>query len=169
MMKGYLIISLGIRIRILPNPASLEILYSKVVSGALYNFGGRFDPPKCHPNTQTAILKDLVDWLHQPISALNLPTNNTLENPSPMPAKICRTFAQVSCDKGQLSLTFFFSRTSDTGRNDETHSVAALAYDVEKHIPKARPHIYTALLNDPLTLNLSLKSPVNALLVTPLI
>ncbi|KAF8810751.1 hypothetical protein BYT27DRAFT_7091137, partial [Phlegmacium glaucopus] len=34
-----------------------------VSSGAFHDSGERFDPPKCHPNAQVAVIQDILDWL----------------------------------------------------------------------------------------------------------
>lgn len=34
-----------------------------VALGALHNSGERFDPPKCHPNTRTSILQNIMEWI----------------------------------------------------------------------------------------------------------
>ena len=83
-------------------------------------------------------------------------------------SSIAQTLAEILKIRGQHSASFFFSRTSTTGRAHEKRLVATLAYQFAKYIPETRPHISSVPSNDPAIFDLSLHAQIQALLVNPL-
>ncbi|KAF8814332.1 hypothetical protein BYT27DRAFT_6336716 [Phlegmacium glaucopus] len=137
-----------------------------VSPGAFHDSGERFDPPKCHPNTRLAVIRDILDWL------------DDLESPELVmwlhgaagagKSAIAQTIAQMLFEQGRLSGSFFFARGSTTGRDDEKRLVPTLSYQLAKYLPETRAHISMAVLNDPAIFDLSLLPQVENLLVNPL-
>ncbi|KAF8951073.1 hypothetical protein BDZ97DRAFT_1604575, partial [Flammula alnicola] len=135
--------------------------------GAFHTSDENYDAPKCHPKTRLAILKEIMDWL-----------NDTDEPHHAMwmrgaagagKSAIARTIAQMCDEQGQLSSSFFFSRTaSDARRSDETHLVATLAYQMSENIPEIRQYISTAILTNRFIFDLGLDAQIYKLIVTPL-
>jgi DNA replication protein DnaC len=48
---------------ILNNITGMRTLGKRIAPGASHNSAERFDPPKCHPKTREAVLKDIMDWI----------------------------------------------------------------------------------------------------------
>ena len=42
---------------------SSKILHHAMATAAFHNSGKCFDPPKCHPNTQSAVLTKIIKWI----------------------------------------------------------------------------------------------------------
>ena len=40
-----------------------ELLQRDVAAGAFYNSGERANPPRCHPNTRTAVINKIMNWI----------------------------------------------------------------------------------------------------------
>lgn len=84
--------------------------------GARYNSGDRFDPPKCHPNTRTAILQQLMDWFIGNFGVEKF--IHWLYGPAGAgKSAIAQTFAERCAEIDAFLASFFFSR-SDPKRNN---------------------------------------------------
>src|SRR5271168_2957392 len=92
-------------------------LYANVARGAFHDSGERLDPPKCHPSTRVAVIQEILDCLDDPKS----PELTMWLHGAACAGKsaISQTIAQVLCEQGRLSGSFFFARESITGRGDE--------------------------------------------------
>ena len=136
-----------------------------VSADALHDSLERSNPPKCHPNTRTAILKDIISWfqdgdietqalwLHGPAGAGK--------------TAIAHSIAEISQAEGQLAAGFFFSRTA-AGRNHDKCLIATIAYQITQSIPEARSFIEEATTKDPMIFKKSLSSQIRHLIVHPL-
>ena len=132
---------------------------------ALHDSLERSNPPKCHPNTRTAILKDIISWFRDGDSE-----TQTLWLHGPAGAgktAIAHSIAETSQAEGQLAAGFFFSRTA-TGRNHDKCLIATIAYQIMQSIPEARSFIEEAATRDPLIFMKSLSSQIRHLIVHPL-
>ncbi|PPQ87783.1 hypothetical protein CVT25_008827 [Psilocybe cyanescens] len=148
-------------------PAAIDRLMEAASLGALYNSGERFDPPKCHANTRTAVLKNLMDlfighfgwdnfvlWLYGPAGAGK--------------SAIAQTLAELWAAKNRLLASFFFSR-SDLRRNNEKAFVATLAYQLWLHIHESRPIIEAVINNNPAIFQLNFDTQFRTLFVNTLL
>ncbi|PPQ86054.1 hypothetical protein CVT25_002235 [Psilocybe cyanescens] len=146
---------------------AIDRLIEAASLGALYNSGERFDPPKCHPNTRTTVLKNLMDlfighfgwdnfvlWLYGPAGAGK--------------SAIAQTLAELWAAKNRLLASVFFSR-SDLRRNNEKAFVATLAYQLWLHIPESRPIIEAVINNNPAIFQLNFDTQFGTLFLDPLL
>lgn len=135
----------------------------------MHNSGERFDAPTCHPETRKAIQGDILGWADELVVHSN-DLVTWLSGPAGAgKSAIAQTIAQKLQARGQLTASFFFSRTSGSkGRNEETNVVATLAHQLYQSIPFTRPHIAAAIRENPLVFNLALQDQVDALIVSPL-
>ncbi|KAJ3509839.1 hypothetical protein NLJ89_g5003 [Agrocybe chaxingu] len=145
--------------------SGIDVLYSKVASGAFHNSGERVDAPKCHPHTRLAIQREILQWLEEFSGSLIMWIYGPAGGGK---TAIAQTIAQICSERGWLSAAFFFSRRGDSARSDERKLVPTLAYQLAKHIPELRPYISSAVLEDPSLFDLSLQAQIRELILTPL-
>lgn len=142
------------------------MLYKVVAAGAVHNSGERFPPPQCHPNTRLAVQAEILEWVNDRESQRRAMW--MLGAAGAGKSAIAQMIAQILHESGQLSSSFFFNRTSTTGRNDDEQLVATLAYQMSKHIPETRPFISANILADPLIFDMLLELQLEALIIDPL-
>ncbi|KAF5322635.1 hypothetical protein D9619_000213 [Psilocybe cf. subviscida] len=143
----------------------IKILLQHVAKGAMHNSGERFDAPTCHPETRIALQDDVVGWVDEPPGGQLV---TWMYGPAGAgKSAIAQTISRKLHAKGQLTGSFFFSRTSKS-RGDETELIATLAYQLSLSVPATKPFIALAVLENPLVFDLSLDDQVLALIVHPL-
>ncbi|KAF8965628.1 hypothetical protein BDZ97DRAFT_2057926 [Flammula alnicola] len=144
---------------------AMNILRQNIASGAFYDSAERFDPPKCHPQTRKAIIRKIMEWIEDPE---NLRYFLWMYGPAGAgKSAIAQTVAEMCAKAGILAASFFFSRTSP-GRNNKTHFIASLSYQLSLSIPGMRVHVATAVEHDPSIFSRSLFSQMQALIINPL-
>ena len=132
---------------------------------ALHNSLEQLNPPKCHPNTRTAVLKDILSWAEDDTSETQV---LWLHGPAGAgKTAIGHSVAEMSQERNQFAAGFFFSRTA-AGRNHEKCLIATIAYQLVQFIPEARSFIEAAAIKDPLIFMQSLSSQIRHLIVDPL-
>ena len=143
----------------------MELLQQHIAPGAFHNSGERYDPPKCHPHTRRAVLKEIIDWMKDPNKvALIL----WLYGPAGAgKSAIAQTIAELLEEAGLLAAAFFFSRNA-AGRDDETPLVATLVYQLVKSIPEIRAPVLEAIEQDPALFSCSIQAQIQALIIKPL-
>jgi hypothetical protein len=143
----------------------MELLHQHIAPGAFHNSDERYDPPKCHPHTRRAVLKEIMDWVKDPNKvALFL----WLYGPAGAgKSAIAQTIAELLEELGLLAAAFFFSRNA-AGRNDKTRLVPTLVYQLVKSIPEIRAHVLEAVEQDPALFSCSIEAQIQALIVKPL-
>jgi NACHT domain len=144
----------------------MKILKKHVAAGAFHNSNERFDPPKCHPNTRTVILNEIMSWVE------NSHTTSTpimwLYGPAGAgKSAIVQTIAEECNARGWLAASFFFSRTA-AERNNEKRLVPTIAYQLTLSISGIRSFIEKAVEDDPLIFSRSLEAQLTALIAIPL-
>jgi len=150
-------------------PLGFERLEKAVAPNAFHNSGDIVDPPKCHPNTRTAVINKIMDW----IRGLGIDDRNTAVLWMYGPAgagksAIAHKIAELCVLHNLLLATFFFSH-SDATRNNSKSLIATIAYQIAiSDIPWAREKIFATIERDPLILTQSLEAQVTALIVEPL-
>ncbi|KDR70110.1 hypothetical protein GALMADRAFT_887001 [Galerina marginata CBS 339.88] len=144
----------------------LELLLDAASPSAFDNSAERFDPPKCYPNTRTAILTEIMDWIVGKIGWERYIM--WLYGPAGAgKSAIAQTIAELCRAKGILLASFFFSR-SDPKRNNVRPLAASLAYQVTVNVPEARRPIESVVENDPAIFQQSFQAQFNSLIVDPL-
>ena len=143
----------------------MELLQQHIAPGAFHNSEERYDPPKCHPHTWTAVLKKIMDWVKDPNKvALFL----WLYGPAGAgKSAIAQTIAELLEEAGLLAATFFFSRNA-AGRNDKTPLVATLVHQLVISIPEICAHVLRALEQDLALFSRSIQAQIQALIIKPL-
>jgi len=146
-----------------------EHLQKAVASSAFHNSGDTVDQPKCHPNTRTAVINKIMDW----ILGLGVDDQNAVILWMYGPAgagksAIAHEIAQ-RCDLEKLLLASFFFSRSDTARSNAKSLIATIAYQIAINIPGTREKIAATIEQDPLILTRSLEAQVTALIVEPLL
>ena len=136
--------------------------------GAVHNSAERYDPPKCHPNTREAVIKKIMDWV-QGLGELERRCYFMwLYGPAGAgKSAIAQTIAEICHELKLLAASFFFSRTA-AGRNDHSHLIATLTYQLCVSIPEIRTCVEDALELDPNVFSLSLENQVQKLIIEPL-
>ena len=102
-----------------------DTLERRTAPGAFFDSGTKYDPPKCHPRTQTAIFLMIKNWLHderRDCGMLWIYGPNSVGKSS-----IAQTLSHMCADEGLLAASFFFSR-SVADLNTEMHLMATIAY-----------------------------------------
>lgn len=145
-----------------------ERLLQAVAHAAFHNSGERFDPPTCHPNTRTAVIDKLMQWI------LGLGGDNesavVLWFYGPAGAgksAIAQKIAEM-CDIEKLLLACFFFSRSDPTRCDAKSLMPTIAYQITTNFPETREKVVAAIERDPLIFTRSLEAQVEVLIVDPL-
>ncbi|KAF8961444.1 hypothetical protein BDZ97DRAFT_1212741 [Flammula alnicola] len=146
-------------------PSGWDLLMQNIAPGAFHNSDERHEPPKCHPNTRQAVLKNIMDWVLTPVI---WSTFIWLYGPAGAgKSAIAQTIAEMCERAGVLAATFFFSRTAPR-RNDKTHLIPTLAYQLSLSIPAIKDSVVAAIERDPLIFSRALSTQMQTLVVTPL-
>ncbi|KAF8149093.1 hypothetical protein B0H34DRAFT_827780, partial [Crassisporium funariophilum] len=143
----------------------IESLINSIAPGAFHNALGRQDPPKCHPLTREAVIRDIMHWVEELEKERNFMWVH-----GPVGAgksAILQTIAELCYATGLLGASFFFSRTAG-GRNDADRLVATLVSQLCISIPEMRSHVELNLEQDPLILSRSVEAQLESLLFGPL-
>ncbi|KAH9485924.1 hypothetical protein JR316_0002841 [Psilocybe cubensis] len=138
---------------------------SNITPGALHNSAERFDPPKCHANTRTAILDDIITWLKDKNAWAQIMW--LYGSAGVGKSAIAQTLSELCWKSGSLVASFFFSRGVQN-RHSETPFIATLAYQLMKSFPEAREIVLDAVANDPSIFSLSLDIQMQLLIINPI-
>ncbi|KDR73104.1 hypothetical protein GALMADRAFT_15993, partial [Galerina marginata CBS 339.88] len=144
----------------------IELLLDAASPSAFHNSGERFDHPKCYPNTRTAILAEIMDWIVGKIGWERC-IMWLYGAAGAGKSAIAQTIAELCRANGTLLASFFFSR-SDPKRNNVRPLAASLAYQVAVNVPEARSLIESVVENDPAIFEQSFQAQFKALIVDPL-
>ena len=132
----------------------------------MHNSKERFDAPKCHKDTRMAVLKDISGWISDEsresrILWLTAPAGSGK-------SAILQEIAERFDKSGGLAASFFFSRIADK-RNNETHVIATIAFQLVRSIPSTQPFIEQAIKRDPSLFDKVLLHQMRCLVVEPLV
>jgi NACHT domain len=146
----------------------MGILKDNVADGAFHNSNERFDPPKCYPNTRTAILDEIMSWVENSHSTSSSTPIMWLYGPAGAgKSAIVQTITEKCNALRWLAASFFFSRTA-AGRNDEKRLIPTITYQLTLSIPGFRSLIEKEVEADPLIFSRSLEAQMRALIAIPL-
>ncbi|KAF8879985.1 hypothetical protein CPB84DRAFT_1635800, partial [Gymnopilus junonius] len=136
--------------------------------GAFHDSGERFDPPRCHPNTRTAVIQRIMDWVHCDDLATQQVFILWLHGAAGAgKSAIAQTIAELCYAQGILLSSFFFSR-EDLKRNHPRALFPTISYQMALEIPQLRERLACILERDPLLLTRSLSAQFFSLVVQPI-
>lgn len=141
----------------------MKLLGTHVVSGAMHDSDDRYDPPRCHPETRTAILDRIDLWAassERPILWLNGPAGAGK-------SAIAQTQAERWSRAGTLGASFFMQRTA-AGRNNREHVIPTLAYQFAVQNSRVQAHVRKLLGSDPQVFERSPTAQFNRLIADAL-
>ncbi|KAF8970452.1 hypothetical protein BDZ97DRAFT_95068 [Flammula alnicola] len=160
----------GARVRVEGSKdTGFKTLHRHVAMGAVHNSGERYDPPRCHPNTRTAVIAGIKKWI------MTFPESKMFWLYGAAGAgksAIAQVLAELCYENPDMIFigAFFFSRTSvNEGRSNEKCLAATLTYQLLQAIPEVKTHVQTALVNDPLIFGRSAEVQFQELLFKPLL
>lgn len=143
----------------------LDILQRNIAAGATHDSGEEADPPRCHPNTRTAVIQEIMGWVEDDDRETQF---LWLEGPAGAgKTAIAHSVATLSQEKGRLFAGFFFSRTA-AGRNDYKCLIPTIAYQLAQSIPEVRSFIEAAVVQDPAVFTKNLTAQIRHLIIQPL-
>ena len=115
-----------------------ELLQKAVAAAAFHNSGERFDPPRCHPNTRTAVIDNIMDWIlglaEEEYESVIMWLHGAAGAGK---SAIAQTIAERCQALNLLLASFFFSR-SDPSRSHAKYLIATIAYQVAMNFPSTR-------------------------------
>lgn len=147
-----------------------EILQRATAPASFHDSRDRFDPPRCHPNTRTAILQRIVEWaMGKDVSPETREAFMMwLYGPAGAgKSAIAQTISELCQQAGILLASFFFSRT-DPSRNHARSVVASIIYQFIMRLPQAKEMIVNMIESDPLIFTRSIVIQFDTLLFKPL-
>ncbi|KAF4611467.1 hypothetical protein D9613_004455 [Agrocybe pediades] len=150
--------------------AGFARLLQNAAPNALYDSGHLVDPPKCHPNTRTAIIQTVIDWSLGTIADEEMNAKAILwlkGGAGAGKSAIARSVAEQCSKQGFLLGTFFFG-AADPTRNHVSGLVATLAYQICRILPELREMVTNLIEDDPLIFNRSISTQFIDLLIRPL-
>ena len=142
-----------------------DTLQRRTAPGASFESGTKYNPPKCHPRTRTAIFTRIKNWLHderKECGMLWMYGPNSVGKSS-----IAQTVSRMCADEGLLAASFF-SR-SVVGLNTEKHLMTTLAHQISLSTPETVRYIAQAVESDPSVFSGSLETQLQSLIVNPLL
>ncbi len=124
------------------------------------------DAPKCHPNTRTAILNTIMDWILVATMGIQwiLWVNGAAGSGK---SAIGRSVVDLCLEQQIVIARFFFFRTDPT-RNTIKPFVSTLVYQLIKFIPTFKSKIIAIIHSDPLIFDESLETQFKVLIFEPL-
>ncbi|TFK69230.1 hypothetical protein BDN72DRAFT_621447 [Pluteus cervinus] len=152
-----------------PAPAGrppIDILREHVCAGAAFDSAERGEPPRCHPETRTAIISSGRQW----VDALNtLCFFKWITGWAGVgKSAILQTLAELYSNLGRLAASFFFFQAS-SNRNTISGFVATIAEQLMDSVPGAREIILHKIANNPkIFVNKSFRSQWQTLIVDTL-
>ncbi|TFK64536.1 hypothetical protein BDN72DRAFT_263420 [Pluteus cervinus] len=147
-------------------PQPIDILREQACAGAAFDSAERGDPPRCHPETRTAVLSSGRKWAD---------TFNTLclfmwitGWAGVGKSAILQTLAELYSKSGRLAASFFFFQASHN-RNSTSGFVATIAEQLMDSVPGAREIILDKIAKNPqIFVNKSFQSQWETLIVNTL-
>ena len=143
-----------------------DILHRATATNAFHNSYERFDPPKCHPNTRTAVLEKIMKWIkwEEDLDAFIM----WVYGPAGAgKSAIAQTIADM-CEEEMIILASFFFSKNDASRSTAKPLIATIAYQIILNLPSVRDAILGAIERDPLIFSKSLTVQVKSLILAPL-
>ncbi|KAF9473545.1 hypothetical protein BDN70DRAFT_925104 [Pholiota conissans] len=145
----------------------LKLLLANISRDASYNSAGRGNPPKCHPHTREAVLRDIMQWGTSEAVAREKLIMWMYGPAGSGKTAIEQSIAEACAKKGFLVASFFFGRLA-SGRDTLAPVAATLAYQISRSIPEMEGRLLITIEKDPAIFSHSLSSQMNSLIIDPL-
>lgn len=143
----------------------MKRLFLHIAPGAFHGSAERRDPPKCHPHTREAVIRDILKWAHNPSNFRRL---MWIYGPAGAgKSAIMQTIAELCEESGILGGSFFFFRGAER-RNVTDHFIPTLAYQLAERIPPFMDHLVATILDDPAVFSRDITSQMKALILNPM-
>ncbi|KAJ7906987.1 hypothetical protein B0H13DRAFT_2504063, partial [Mycena leptocephala] len=144
----------------------INLLQRNISGDALYNSEQRFPPPRCHPDTRTAVQNTIETWAADIED--QTPAVMWLYGPAGAgKSAVAQSMAENWAVKNKLAAAFFFARWR-TGGSSGKSLFPTIAYQLALHIPGLRELIGLALEADPAICDKSLEEQAQSLVVSPM-
>ncbi|TEB24067.1 hypothetical protein FA13DRAFT_1797601 [Coprinellus micaceus] len=151
----------------------LKGLLRQVAHGAVHDSAERgLDVPKCHPETRTAVQRDIMGWIrhgHQEDSPKKI---LWLSGPAGSgKTAIAGTIADECSKRGLLAASFFFSAfAGPMNRRSSKPLISTLVYSLLQHksIVGLKREVLTVVKDDPMVFDRRLDQQFTTLILKPL-
>ena len=135
-----------------------------IACGASHDSNERYPPPRCHPETRTAVLDTIFEWVgdtgrHSSVLWLYGPAGAGK-------SAIAQTVAESCATDGRLGASFFFSR-GKLGRNTGKPLFPTIAYQLAISVRETRMPISKAVEDDPSISDKSIEVQLQKLILEP--
>ncbi|RXW15781.1 hypothetical protein EST38_g10071 [Candolleomyces aberdarensis] len=141
-----------------------KMLLENIASNALHDSNARFDPPKCDEDTRVEVTHELMDWIQDREGPQRLLCMTGAAGAGK--SALQQTIAERCSDSNILGSAFFFS-AGDPTRNNLTHIVPTIAYQLGLRQSALRDTIVKTIENDPVIFKKNLKMQMDTLVVAP--
>ncbi|KAF5349496.1 hypothetical protein D9756_008842 [Leucocoprinus leucothites] len=148
--------------------SDIEKLALYIISGASFNSSARDPPPRCHPQTRTAILQRIHEFLATAIAPKRILwlCGYAGVGKSAIVQTVAESFSMPTQALGyRLGTAVFFSGPNN--RNDPKRLFPTVAYQLATQSPAYREFIISQLATDPLLCEKSMAEQFRLLLVVP--
>ncbi len=144
---------------------ALKRLLEHIAPGAFHDSAERRDPPKCHPHTREAVIRDILKWAQNPS---NLRLLMWIYGPAGAgKSAIMQTVAEHCAALGILAGSFFFFHGAEK-RSVIDHLIPTLAYQLAKRVPYFEYYLISAIHDDPAIFSRSVESQMKVLILDPI-
>ncbi|KAF8998127.1 hypothetical protein BDQ17DRAFT_1309358, partial [Cyathus striatus] len=144
--------------------SGLQWLSQFMARGASHDSKDQYDAPKCHPDTRTQLLGDIIEW----IKITDKETGIMFLYGRPGSGKSCiaRSVCHDASSEGNLGASFFFRRgTSD--RNSADKLFTTIAYQLSMVNKDLGQRILAEVERDPQIVHMSLEEQFRRLIFEP--
>ncbi|KAJ3539495.1 hypothetical protein NMY22_g4713 [Coprinellus aureogranulatus] len=168
--------NVGNYVNIVASPSTtsaLDRLLERVAPGALHDSAERgADAPKCHPETRTAVQKEIMSWIKHGEQDGSPKKILWLSGPAGSgKTAIAGTIADECYREGLLAASFFFSAFSGSQDRRSMHSLLpTLVYRLLEHntIHGFKHEVLSVLERDPMVFDRNLEQQLEHLILRPL-
>lgn len=150
-----------------------EALLPFVACGALHDSSERGpDAPKCHPETRTAVQRDILSWIQHCEQDLIPKRILWISGPAGTgKTALVGTIADEYYKRGLLAASFFFSASSGAvNRRSKKFLIPTLVYSLLQHqaIIGFKREVLAAIERDPVVFQKHLDQQIDTLILNPL-
>ncbi|KAJ2927401.1 hypothetical protein H1R20_g9692, partial [Candolleomyces eurysporus] len=140
------------------------MLLDNMAPNAFYNSAARFDPPKCDEDTRVEVLSEITDWIGDRESPTRLLCMTGAAGAGK--SALQQTIAERCAHSGILGCAVFFS-SQDPTRNNLSHIVPTIAFQLGQHDPTLQDYIRKAVVKDPPIFTRTIQTQMDTLVVDP--
>ncbi|KAJ2927430.1 hypothetical protein H1R20_g9663, partial [Candolleomyces eurysporus] len=140
------------------------MLLDNIASNAFYDSGARFDPPKCDEDTRVEVIGEIMDWIGDREGPKRLLCMTGAAGAGK--SALQQTIAERCARSGILGCAIFFS-SQDPTRNNLSHIVPTIAFQLGQHDPTLQDYISKAIDKDPPIFTRATQTQMDMLVVRP--